>query len=49
VAVFAVLTVSAAGVLLWLLFDLRAGPRRRRSAQRERAARLRLELSRIGR
>jgi hypothetical protein len=36
-----VLLVIAAGTLLWLLVDLRAEPRRRSAAQRERAARLR--------
>jgi hypothetical protein len=40
-----VMTLFAAGVSLWLLLEVRAAPRRRRTAQRETAALLRLELS----
>jgi hypothetical protein len=41
--------VAAAGVLLWLVVDLRIAPRRECAVRRKRAASLRLELSRSGR
>lgn len=46
VVIWGLLVVAAVGTLLWLLHEARAAPRRRRAAQRETAARLRLELSR---
>jgi hypothetical protein len=44
--VWGILMFTAAGILLWLLVDLRVAPRLHSAAQRERAARLRLEVSR---
>jgi len=45
VVIWEMLAVGAAVTLLWLLLQARAAPRRRRTAQRATAARMRLELS----
>jgi hypothetical protein len=46
VVLWGLLVIAAVGTLLWLVHETRVAPRRRRAAQRETAARLRLELSR---